>query len=514
MPLNPNSAKAYVDAYPFKSTRDKARDYPQFFEKLTLTHFRQVDNLTLNFKHPITVISGTNRSGKTTSLMAIACSHYNFDRQDPSNGSWERATWSSLVRFTPHDIQNEDWTYSVEYRMGILPSSANGYRRHATKKWGGVAKKQGQIGKPTNAHINGGRHTLLIDLNRIVPGRHLSQAHYDMARNAGVHAIANEVEIKEYLSYILESDYDVNEITNVADTKIFGFVNTGHEYTSFNTASGEDVLTNILGQILHEPDDSLILIDEIEIGLHPKVQRRLMDILYIISHKKHMQFIVTTHSYAILDSVPKEARLFIENNGAGQSRIISLPSTYEILTRIDSETFPLTTIYVEDEESQGIVNKAISEINNSNPGFSRLLNVVVVGTASKTYTYFTTRKDLLNKEKLVTKPICILDGDMENQRDGVDNLLYPQQVGLFFHYSNEAPEKMMLRFYLANHPNPSLQYHLDNSNPHCLFEKMVEAGVAQNKKDAFENCFKECHDDPNGNTHFNSLMDFIKQNCE
>lgn len=262
---------------------------------------------------------------------------------------------------------------------------------------------------------------------------------------------------------------------DVADAKIFSFNNNNHEYSSFNTASGEDALTNILGQILHEEDYSLILIEEIEIGLHPKIQRRLMDVLYMIYRKKHIQFILTTHSYAILDSVPKEARLPIDTSD-GNSRVISFSSTYEILTRIDSETFSVATIYVEDELSKKIVNKAIIEINSTNHGFSRLLKVVVVGSAKDTYKYFQLRKSLKDKENMVTKPACILDGDMKDKCDHDGNLQYPEDAGLFFHYSNEAPEMMLVRFYLRNHPNNSLQYHVDDSNCHRLFKKMVEQG--------------------------------------
>lgn len=108
MPLNPNPDRDYVNGYLTKSTQDQVRDYPQLFTKLELITFRQIRNLTLNFVHPTTVISGTNRSGKTSSLMAIACSHFNFDRQNPTNGNWERATWSSLVKFTEQDKQNEN----------------------------------------------------------------------------------------------------------------------------------------------------------------------------------------------------------------------------------------------------------------------------------------------------------------------------------------------------------------------------------------------------------------------
>ena len=114
MPINPNSARDWVNSYPSKSAEEKARMYPQFFNKVKLDLFRHVRNLEMRFIHPITVISGSNRSGKTSVLMTIARSHYNFDRKDVANGTWGRATWSHLVRFTNHDNQTEDWEYHIK----------------------------------------------------------------------------------------------------------------------------------------------------------------------------------------------------------------------------------------------------------------------------------------------------------------------------------------------------------------------------------------------------------------
>ena len=82
MPLKPNAAIDYVNGYLTKSLDNQVRDYPEFFTQLKFDVFRHIHDLTLNFQHPISVISGSNRSGKTSALMAIACSHYNFERQD------------------------------------------------------------------------------------------------------------------------------------------------------------------------------------------------------------------------------------------------------------------------------------------------------------------------------------------------------------------------------------------------------------------------------------------------
>lgn len=512
MALNPNSARNAVNSYTRKNDTDKAIAYPQFFTKVKFDVFRHIRNLSIDFIHPITVVSGSNRSGKTSALMAIACSHYNFDRANVTNGAWDRATWSHVVRFTQHDKQTVDWEYQVGYREGNNgPRLVRGFRRHITKKWGGVGKKEHQIGKPTEGHPGGGRHVCLIDLNRINPGRHFKLATFSRAYNASATALENRHAINEYLSYILESHYSISVLAEDADNKVYKFqVRANVDYSSFNTASGEDVLVNMLSQILRMPDYSLILIDELEIGLHPKIQRRLIDVIYCISQKQHKQFIITSHSYAVIDSVPQESHVFIENvNGS----FVCKPklTTYETLTRMDSIAFPVSMIYVEDEESKAIIDYAIKEVNEDNPGFTRLLKSIVVGSANDTYQYFKTRQKLQSQEKFFAHPACILDGDMKEQKNNNNSLMYPEEKDLFFHFSSEAPEKMLMRQYLNIHPHEALQYHVETSNPHCLLEKMVEQGLALNKKDALSKCLHEYRNSAEGCEHFESMKDFLKQ---
>lgn len=510
MPLNPNSARNEVDSFLIKSDDDKARMYPQFFNMVKLQQFRHISNLELRFVHPISIISGSNRSGKTSVLMTIACSHYNFDRKDVANGTWGRATWSHLVRFTNHDVQTEDWVYHIEYREGTSLKSGRGYRKYVSKKWGGAGKKENQIGKPTTGHSLGGRHVCLIDLNRINPGRHLTSSAYHKERKAVAKAMANQNDINEYLSYILEAGYTIDKLTEAADNNVYKFcIGGAYNYSSFNTASGEDVLVNLLRQILHMPDYSLILIDELEVGLHPKIQRRLMDVIYIISQTQHKQFIITSHSYAVIDSVPESSRIFIQNNANDFVAKAGL-TTYETLTRMDSEAFPVAMIYVEDEESKLIVDNAIADINATNPGFARLIKSVIVGSANDTYKYFKTRQMLNSVETLFPKAACVLDGDMRLiKKDGI--LVFPPEQNLFFHHSNNAPEKMLVQAYLTIHPNHTLQYHVDHSNPHCLLDKMVEQGLAVNRKQAFDLCFNSYKNSAGGNSHFHDLKAFIRK---
>ena len=509
--INPNREKARVNNYRNLTIPDKANKYPRFFNSIRFEQFRHIRDVELNFVNPITVISGSNRSGKTTALMAIACSHYHFMRRNVVNGNWERTRWGDLMRFTRQDVQLTDWTYYVTYRDGTYHSPEKRGQHTMAGKWNGVAKKEGQIGTPAGGA--NGRKVYLIDLNRITPGRHLSRSKYMKARGLLPTDISNKRLVNAYVSYVFENHYQVKNLFTAADSQLYAFTGA-NQYTSFNTASGEDVIVSMLADIVNAEENSLILIDEIEMGLHPKLQRRLMDVLYRISRIQKKQFIITTHSYAILDSVLPESRIFIDNNN-GNFRVIDNVPTNEVLTRMDSERFPVLSVYVEDDVSKRIVMEAVKELNQANSGLARLLTVVEIGAADMTYSYYLKRNAVDAIDHFQRKAVCILDGDMQNARFSDGSIKYPAQPNLFFHYGNMAPERMLVSKYLANHPDVTLQWHVDNnSNAHILLEKMRELGHAISKEDALNICVTEYIGSVDGRAHFETLKTFLKQNCQ
>ena len=65
---------------------------------------------------------------------------------------------------------------------------------------------------------------------------------------------------------------------------------------------------------------ALILIDEVEAGLHPWTQQQLMLELQRIALRNDLQVVVTTHSPVVLDSVPPEGRIFLERDAATLGR--------------------------------------------------------------------------------------------------------------------------------------------------------------------------------------------------
>src|SRR5690606_8285831 len=482
--------------------------YPLFLKKLEFHRFKHIPHLEVNFQHPISVISGTNRSGKTTILMALACSHLNFVRRNPNNGSLERNTWSSLMKLTNHDNQREDWTYYITYRKGDKQERKRGQRKTQTGKWNGIGKKESQFNF---------RDVVFIDLDRILPARFFTAKVFNVAKRSNIDNLSPQMKSKleQYLSHILEQQFTITAIAKVNDKDVFNYTNS-FEYSSFNTDTGEDVLTRILIDIFEAKEKSLILIDEIEMGLHLKVQRRLMDVIRDISRNEKKQFIITSHSSTILDSVNPESRIFIEKSHSSEYRSINNISVSAALTKMDAKSFPLVDLYCEDNLAKKIIIEGIKYCSNLNEmqKLNELINIIPLGSADKVYNFFKCHIETYSGKKIRSGYACILDGDMRNKVNGRQEPLYPLHQNLHFLYSNEAPEKFLTRVYLNEHPNAAIQYYFDNVNNHYFFQSIVDNSELTDIDEVFNYCWSIFKETSEGARYVDELSNFILQMYE
>ncbi|WP_118790057.1 AAA family ATPase [Haemophilus haemolyticus] len=485
--ISPNSDRDYIDNIDLSNEKN----FPIFLKKIRFDHFKQIDNLEINFNHPISVISGINKTGKTTILMTIACSHLDFNKKNIKNGILERHTWSSFMRMTKYDQQIFDWTYYLTYKTGKRTEERQGKRNYQTKKWSGIGKKESQFFNDKKKRVI--HEVRYIDLSRLLPTRNFGDAAFKIAnenqqQNLSLSDIIID-KLNKYLSYIFEEIIQNQQHCDYLDKLIFTYSNSGN-YSSFNAASGEEAIMRLLSEILEVDEKGLILIDEIDAGLHPKIQRRLLDVLYHISRYEGKQFIITSHSQTILSSVPIKSRIFIENKN-GKFSCIQNSSLNAMLCKMDSELHTLFDIYCEDDIAKKIIEKMFMELMEQDV-FTKPINVIICGSANKTYDSYKLYKDTYQQRKIKTGYACILDADMKGQKSSYSEQKFSDDANVHFLFgrmTDHNPEKFLVEQYLSKNPNTNLQYHLNNTNNHALFDKMIELNLSQNKDGAFNQCW-------------------------
>ena len=336
--------------------------FPHFVKKIKITEFRHIQNLEINFEHPITVISGTNKIGKTSILLLIACSHFNFLRIDSTKptSTLRRHTWKDVLQFTNYESSTKDYEYELEWRVGKDPRKGKSRRLHTSKSWSGVGKAS-KDSKRKNAQIRD-RDVRFIDLERILPARNVSNSLLRKILSAPQTRVSTEVEESFQYIFSLPNAIEIYDIGSHINKKAFLLKNGIEDYSSYNAASGEESVLNILQEIIDSPKNSLILIDEIEAGFHPYIQRRIADIIHYYSWRDKKQFIITTHSPTLISAFDSKSRKFIEPKDNGETKCISKISMNAAFSKMDSKAYPLLHLYCEDDIAKFILRGVINEI--------------------------------------------------------------------------------------------------------------------------------------------------------
>lgn len=175
-------------------------------------------------------------------------------------------------------------------------------------------------------------------------------------------------------------------------------------YSGFNMGAGENALFEIFSTILAWPEGTLIIVDELELGLHEEAQTRFIDELKKVCEERHIQIICTTHSMNVLRSVPPEARFFIERIG---EQTIVTPGISPAFAggKLAGENSNELDIFVEDNRARILVQSVLAQ------EVRLRVNILTIGSA------VAVSRQLAARYKNIKKGEClgILDGDKSNK---------------------------------------------------------------------------------------------------
>ena len=136
-------------------------------------------------------------------------------------------------------------------------------------------------------------------------------------------------------------------------------------YSEFHMSAGERAILR-MSKDVSSLQRALILIDEIEAGLHPWTQQQLMLELQRIALRNDLQVVVTTHSPVVLDSVPPEGRIFLERDAATLD-VTRRPAWRDIFQKaLYGQSTDRLSILCEDEVAEGVILGVLDVLNYRN----------------------------------------------------------------------------------------------------------------------------------------------------
>jgi len=302
-------------------------------KNLHIKEFKGLRDISINFEKndeplPLIVLAGSNGSGKTRILESILRyfqDHLNYKQNNIETGifyeekeknciSNVRDFFYGLEYFSYHEVNNPLYEKHIEIKnkLDILPKIIYVPTEINFQKMDVASTTLVQEYK----FINIVNTNLIKDIPSYIATKMISAMLKNKNEKVGdvQKKVFNEInEIFENLSI----DVKVEDISQDGRNITLFTNSSGDKFDINELSSGEKQLfLRTLAIKMLNPENSIILIDEPELSLHPKWQQRIVDVYRKIG--KNNQIIIATHSPHILGSVKKENIMLLDKDGEGK----------------------------------------------------------------------------------------------------------------------------------------------------------------------------------------------------
>lgn len=187
--------------------------------------------------------------------------------------------------------------------------------------------------------------------------------------------------------------------------------------------------------------NALVLIDEVDTGLHPYTQKQAMLELQRSALRQKLQIIVASHSPVVLDSVPPEGRIFLDRDRE-TGHVRREPPYRDIFQKaLYGQSQDRLSILCEDDVAEGMI-RGVLDVLNVRLGL-RHEDIVVGRNTGRNE--FPSHIRTLGKFRKLADFIVVLDGDsrqMENQLKLAAEK-YGQQLQPLFLPGKTPPEQWL-----------------------------------------------------------------------
>lgn len=398
--------------------------------------------LEIFLRYPITVIAGRNGSGKSTVLALAACAYHNNQ-----NGFKLKDRKKSYYTFSDFFIQTEDEIplEGIEIEYCILNNHHNNHRVFAPLNNIRYRAKKKRGGRWNDYSKRANRTVVYLGISRIVPHSEKANSGTYLKSFKSIISRGKEDDVRAIVSRILDRNYTSLEFLESSRNNLATVEYENIYYSGFNMGAGEHSLFELISLLYIVEEGSLILVDEIELGLHEDAQSKLIAETKKICKSRKLQIICTSHSSEIIDSVPPEGRIFLEFKGEKTIVIPEVSSNYAT-GKLKGKQNKVLDILVEDEVAKLIIETAIDA------ELRKQINIISIGSHSAVMRHLAAKfieKDFRDKDVCV-----ILDGDRKSSEH--------QQIK---HFKDSLEQKHNIKINLEEWCKNRLSYLPGNTHP-------------------------------------------------
>jgi len=334
----------------WQQLQGKKPHFPHFLSEIRLQGIRGIEDLEVVFDYPVSVIAGGNASGKSTVLFAAACAY-----KVPGAGVRDFVPSTLFPDYRPKPGARRDHKKQITLEFNYkTPEGRMAMRWRRNKGWNRSFLGRKNASQPE-------RQVYLRTLSNLSNPSEVRGV-LSMSR-LKIEPIATPLNASQiaFAQHLLPFQYsEVVELSSGKKNMLFAEQARGVGYSELHMAAGERAILRISRDIA-QLRDALVLIDEVEAGLHPLLQQLLMLHLQQLAIRNDLQVIVTTHSPVILDTVPAQGRIFLERDERG--RVAVHPPYRDIVQDVlYGRSADTLNLLCEDDAAEGILQGIVDEI--------------------------------------------------------------------------------------------------------------------------------------------------------
>lgn len=375
--------------------RAKKSSLTDFLENITIRNFRGITDLSVNIDFPVTVIAGANAAGKTTVLFGCACAY----RIPNSKFSFSPAT------LFPNLSLNQNPEYSDTQNNTVFEYYYIHQKKRSSMRWAkSTAWSKSYMGQKSGAQPE--RMVYLRTLANLTSPSEVRSVL--QIGQKGIYELSQVTsDLIAFAQRVLPHRYDELVEVKTKAKQLFYAKRSGstpNQYSEFHMSAGERALLYISKEI-SQLNNALILIDEVEAGLHPYTQQQFMLELQRLSLRNNLQIVVTSHSPVILESVPVEGRIFLERT---DDNVVVKPAYRDIIQKaFYGQSLEKLSILCEDDVAEHFLLGLLDVLN---PKLGLVHNDIVVGRDTGKE-QFGQHIEAIGKFQQLDSFIFVLDGD-------------------------------------------------------------------------------------------------------
>ena len=370
--------------------------------KLKEGTMRGLSPFDLKLDFPVTAIAGKNGSGKSTILALACCAFHNNPKAFKLS---HRKT--SYYTFADFFVQHTEDIPSEGIKISYSIAHNNWKKNDSLPEGRGIGnqrREKKKLGKWTDYATRVHRDVVFLGIERIVPHSEKSQSKSYSKSFSNKGDKGWESAVKDAVGKILGKKYEEFKYVSHSKYRLPLVVSNGKKYSGFHMGAGENALFEALSVIHSIGAGALVVIDEIELGLHSEAQKNFIKYLKEICIKRKIQIICTTHSRDIFSQLPDDARIFVERIG-GKSMISHAISPDFAFSKLSAENSLEICLMVEDNVAKALLQAILPSNIRSR------INIEVIGSSAALSRQLSSNYIRGKKENIV----IIYDGDQRSK---------------------------------------------------------------------------------------------------